>query len=39
MLTKALYQYSLQDTDTKELFHWAPMLMDKIAEDKARFKM
>ena len=32
MLTKALYQYSLQDTDTKELFHWTPMLMDKIAE-------
>jgi hydrophobic/amphiphilic exporter-1 (mainly G- bacteria), HAE1 family len=31
-LTKALYQYSLQDTDTKELFHWAPLLMKKIAE-------
>ncbi len=31
MLTKALYQFSLQDTDTKELFHWAPILMDKIA--------
>ncbi len=31
-LTKALYQYSLQDTDTKELFHWAPILMKKIAE-------
>jgi HAE1 family hydrophobic/amphiphilic exporter-1 len=29
--TKALYQYSLQDTDTKELFHWAPLLTDKIA--------
>ena len=38
MLTKALYQYSLQDTDTKELFHWAPMLMDKIAADKATFQ-
>ncbi|HEY5345817.1 MAG TPA: efflux RND transporter permease subunit, partial [Verrucomicrobiae bacterium] len=31
-LTKALYQYSLQDTDTKELFHWTPILTDKIAE-------
>jgi len=32
-LTKALYQYSLQDTDTKELFHWAPILMKKMAEE------
>ncbi|HTY88599.1 MAG TPA: multidrug efflux RND transporter permease subunit [Candidatus Acidoferrum sp.] len=31
MLTKALYQFSLQDTDTKELFHWAPILMNKMA--------
>ena len=31
-LTKALYQYSLQDTDTKELYHWTPILMQKIAE-------
>jgi HAE1 family hydrophobic/amphiphilic exporter-1 len=31
-LTKALYQYSLQDTDTKELFHWAPILTDKMAQ-------
>jgi len=38
MLTKALYQYSLQDTDTKELFHWTPVLMSKIAEDKATFQ-
>ena len=38
MLTKALYQFSLQDTDTKELFHWAPMLMDKIAEQKHIFQ-
>ena len=30
MSTKALYQYSLQDTDVKELFHWAPILTDKI---------
>jgi len=32
MLTKALYQFSLQDTDTKELFHWAPILMGKISQ-------
>jgi HAE1 family hydrophobic/amphiphilic exporter-1 len=31
-LTKALYQYSLQDTDTKELFHWAPILTKAISE-------
>ena len=31
-LTKSLYQYSLQDTDTKELFHWAPILTDKMAQ-------
>jgi len=31
-LTKALYQYSLQDTDTKELFHWAPIVTDKMAK-------
>jgi len=31
MATKALYQYSLQDTDVNELFHWAPILTDKIA--------
>ncbi len=38
MFTKALYQFSLQDTDTKELFHWAPILMDKIAGQKAVFQ-
>ncbi len=38
MLTKALYQYSLQDTDTKELFHWAPLLMNKIGENKGTFQ-
>jgi HAE1 family hydrophobic/amphiphilic exporter-1 len=32
MASKALYQFSLQDTDTKELFHWAPILMARIAE-------
>ena len=37
-LTKALYQYSLQDTDTKELFHWTPILMQKIAEQKPIFQ-
>jgi hydrophobic/amphiphilic exporter-1 (mainly G- bacteria), HAE1 family len=31
-LTKALYQYSLQDTDTKELFHWAPILTDRMSK-------
>jgi HAE1 family hydrophobic/amphiphilic exporter-1 len=31
MLSKALYQFSLQDTDTKELYHWSPILMNKIA--------
>jgi hydrophobic/amphiphilic exporter-1 (mainly G- bacteria), HAE1 family len=31
-LTKALYQYSLQDTDTKELFYWTPKLVDKLAQ-------
>jgi HAE1 family hydrophobic/amphiphilic exporter-1 len=31
MLSKALYQFSLQDTDTKELYHWSPILMNKMA--------
>ncbi len=31
-LSKALYQYSLQDSDTKELFHWVPILTDKMAQ-------
>ncbi len=29
-LTEALYQYSLQDGDLNELYHWAPILFDKI---------
>jgi HAE1 family hydrophobic/amphiphilic exporter-1 len=29
-LTKALYQYSLQDGDLNELYHWAPILYDKL---------
>jgi HAE1 family hydrophobic/amphiphilic exporter-1 len=37
-LTKALYQFSLQDTDTGELFRWAPRLRDKIAEHKDIFQ-
>jgi HAE1 family hydrophobic/amphiphilic exporter-1 len=32
-LTKSLYQYALQDTDTKELFHWAPILTDKMSQE------
>ena len=28
--SKGLYQYSLQDTDVNELFHWAPILMDQL---------
>jgi len=32
MSSKALYQYSLQDTDIKELAEWAPKLMQKIAQ-------
>jgi hydrophobic/amphiphilic exporter-1 (mainly G- bacteria), HAE1 family len=31
-VTKALYQYSLQDTDVSELFHWAPILMQKMSQ-------
>jgi len=30
---KALYQYSLQDTDVQELFHWAPILMGKLKKE------
>jgi HAE1 family hydrophobic/amphiphilic exporter-1 len=31
MSSKALYQFSLQDNDTEELFHWAPILMNQMA--------
>jgi HAE1 family hydrophobic/amphiphilic exporter-1 len=31
-MTKALYQYALQDTDTKELFHWAPILKERMGQ-------
>ena len=30
VLTKAQYQYTLQDTDTEVLFSWAPILEDKL---------
>jgi HAE1 family hydrophobic/amphiphilic exporter-1 len=29
-LTKALYQYTLQDADLAELYQWAPLLFEKI---------
>jgi HAE1 family hydrophobic/amphiphilic exporter-1 len=29
-LTKSAYQYTLQDTDTTELYHWAPLLERKL---------
>ena len=37
-LTKSLYQFSLQDTDTDELFKWTPLLMEKIAAQKNIFQ-
>src|SRR5206468_11390776 len=29
-LTKGLYQYTLQDADLTTLYHWAPILSDRI---------
>ena len=29
-LTKATYQYTLQAPDTQELYHWAPVLFDRL---------
>jgi HAE1 family hydrophobic/amphiphilic exporter-1 len=29
-LTKALYQYTLQDADLKELYRWAPIVFDRM---------
>jgi HAE1 family hydrophobic/amphiphilic exporter-1 len=29
-LTKAVYQYTLQSPDTHELYHWAPLLFDRL---------
>jgi len=37
-LTKALYQFSLQDTDTQELFEAAPRLQQKLAEHREIFQ-
>src|SRR5207237_9524833 len=31
-LTKAVYQYTLQDTDTQELYYWAPILYDRLRQ-------
>jgi HAE1 family hydrophobic/amphiphilic exporter-1 len=31
-LTKAVYQYTLQDTDLQELYHWAPILFDRVRQ-------
>jgi HAE1 family hydrophobic/amphiphilic exporter-1 len=31
-LTKAVYQYTLQDTDLQELYHWAPRLYDRLRQ-------
>jgi HAE1 family hydrophobic/amphiphilic exporter-1 len=31
-LTKSLYQYTLQDADTKELYHYTPILEGKMRE-------
>ena len=39
MASKGLYQYSLQDTDVKELFDRAPILMDKLAQQRDYFRM
>jgi HAE1 family hydrophobic/amphiphilic exporter-1 len=36
--SKGLYQYSLQDTDTRELFQRAPVLMQKMAEHREAFQ-
>jgi len=36
--SKGLYQYSLQDTDTRELFQWVPVLMQKMAEHREVFQ-
>ena len=38
MSSKGLYQYSLQDTDVKELFDQAPKLMDRLAQQPKYFQ-
>jgi HAE1 family hydrophobic/amphiphilic exporter-1 len=37
-VSKGLYQYTLQDTDVNELFHWVPVLMQQIAAQKDVFQ-
>jgi HAE1 family hydrophobic/amphiphilic exporter-1 len=29
-LTKAVYQYTLQDADLQQLYHWAPILLERL---------
>jgi hydrophobic/amphiphilic exporter-1 (mainly G- bacteria), HAE1 family len=31
-LTKAVYQYTLQDADLQTLYHWAPLLYDRLRQ-------
>ena len=31
-LSKAVYQYTLQDADLQELYHWAPILFDRLRQ-------
>ncbi|MBI1735493.1 MAG: efflux RND transporter permease subunit [Candidatus Rokubacteria bacterium] len=31
-LTKAVYQYTLQDADLNELYHWAPILFERMRD-------
>ena len=31
-LTKAVYQYTLQDTDLKSLYHWAPIIYERLRQ-------
>jgi HAE1 family hydrophobic/amphiphilic exporter-1 len=31
-LTKAVYQYTLQDADLQSLYHWAPVLYDRLRQ-------
>ncbi|PYM20074.1 MAG: acriflavine resistance protein B [Candidatus Rokuibacteriota bacterium] len=31
-LTKAQYQYTLQDADLQELYHWAPRIFDRLRQ-------
>jgi HAE1 family hydrophobic/amphiphilic exporter-1 len=31
-LTKAVYQYTLQDADLQQLYHWAPLLFERLRQ-------